>query len=89
MALSFLSGIGLPWLADWSIPHDADAGLRAEGNQHVAAGLGLDVGRQRVVVGLVQRDRHDDRHSRGPLPGSTGRFSSSFASRLSKPWPRD
>ena len=61
--LQFFGVDRLVALADGLVPDDADAALRAQGHQHEAAGLQLQVLRHQVIVGLVEGDGQQNGHS--------------------------
>ena len=62
--LELLVGDRLAGIAERAVPDHADAGLRSEGHQHEGAGARLDIGRQQVVVGLVERHGQQHGHAR-------------------------
>ena len=82
MDLSLLSGDRPAALADGTVPDDADARLRAERHQHEHAGRNLDIGRQPIVVGLVQRHGQQHRHPITPCSGTRPAFFETFEQTL-------
>ena len=60
-------------LAHHTPPDNPDPALRAKRHHHELAGLHVGPGRQQIVVGLIQRDRHQNRRARTRIGGKRRR----------------